>query len=77
MAIEVLSPSNTPQGIREKMHDYFNAGALRVWIVDPKERMIVIQRVDGSSTIFEDRDRLEDPEVLPGFALEMAVLFGG
>ena len=36
VAIEVLSPSNTPQGIREKTQDYFDAGALRVWIVDPK-----------------------------------------
>ena len=36
VAIEVLSPSNTPQGIREKTQDYFDAGALRVWIVAPK-----------------------------------------
>ena len=77
VAIEVLSPSNTPQGIREKTQDYFDAGALRVWIVDPKARTVVIQRADGSSTLFGDKDRLEDPEVLPGFALEVAVLFGG
>ncbi len=50
VAIEVLSPSNTPEGIR---------------------------RADGASTLFEDTARLKDPEVLPGFALEMAVLFGG
>ena len=42
VAIEVLSPSNTPQGIREKTQDYFNAGALRVWIVDPKARTVLI-----------------------------------
>ena len=45
--------------------------------MDSKARTVVIQRADGSSTIFEDKDRLEDPEVLPGFALEMGVLFGG
>ena len=77
VAIEVLSPSNTPQGVREKTQDYFDAGALRVWIVDPKARTVVIQRTDGASTLFEDTDRLEDPEVLPGFALEMGVLFRG
>ena len=77
VAIEVLSPSNTPQGIREKTQDYFNAGALRVWIVDPKPRTVLICRADGASALFRDTDRLEDPEVLPGFALEMAVLFRG
>ena len=77
VAIEVLSPSNTPQGIREKTHDYFSAGALRVWIVDPKARTVVIQRSDGSSRLFGDKDRLEDPEVLPGFVLEVSALFGG
>ena len=77
VAIEVLSPSNTPQGIREKTQDYFDAGALRVWIVDPKARTVLICRADGASTLFGDTDRLEDPEVLPGFALEMGVLFGG
>ena len=76
VAIEVLSPSNTPQGIREKTQDYFAAGALRVWIVDPKARTVLICRADGAATLFEDTDRLEDPEVLPGFALEMGV-FGG
>ena len=77
VGIEVLSPSNTPQGIREKTQDYFDAGALKVWIVDPKARTVVIQRVEGSSRLFEDKDCLEDPEVLPGFVLEMGVLFGG
>ena len=77
VAIEVLSPSNMPQGIREKTQDYFDAGALRVWIVDPKARTVLIRRADGASTLFEDKDRLEYPEVLPGFALGMGVLFGG
>ena len=77
VAIEVLSPSNMPQGIREKTQDYFAAGALRVWIVDPKMRTVLICRVYGASRLFGDTDRLEDPEALPGFALEMAVLFGG
>ena len=77
VAIEVLYPSNMPQGIREKTQDYFDAGALRVWIVDPQARTVLIRRADGASTLFEDTDRLEDPEVLPGFVLEVGVLFGG
>ncbi len=75
MAIEVLSPSNTPREIRNKTQDYFAAGARSVWVVDSKVRRVLICRVDGASTLFEDTDLLEDPEVLPGFVLEMGALF--
>ena len=76
IVIEVLSPSNSPQEMRDKTSDYFNAGALRVWIVDPEARTIVIQKADGTTTRFSGTDRLEDPEILPGFALEMRKVFG-
>ena len=77
VAIEVLSPSNRPGAMREKMRDYFEAGALRVWMVDPKTRTVIIHQADGSKTTFRDGDRLEDPEVLPGFVLEVRELFEG
>ena len=76
VAIEILSPSNTPGAMREKMSDYFGAGALRVWTVDPKTRTVTIHRADESETIFREGDRLEDPDVLPGFGLEVEELFG-
>ena len=76
IAIEVLSPSNRPQEMRDKTSDYFNAGALRVWIVDPEARTIVIHKADGTTTRFRGKDHLEDPEILPGFALEMQKVFG-
>ena len=76
IAIEVLSPSNRPQEMRDKTSDYFNAGALRVWIVDPETRTVVIHKADGTNTRFIGADRLEDPEILPGFSLEMRKVFG-
>ena len=76
VAIEILSPSNRPGEMREKISDYFAAGALRVWIVNPKTRTVTIRRTDASETIFQEENRLEDPEVLPGFALEVEDVFG-
>ena len=76
IAIEVLSPSNSPQEMRDKTSEYFQAGALRVWIADPEARTIVIRKADGTNTRFTDKDRLEDPEILPGFALDMQKIFG-
>ena len=75
IAIEVLSPSNTPRQMRERMDDYFGAGTLRVWIVDPTAHTVVIHRPDETSMPFKDGDHLEDPEILPGFALDVAELF--
>ena len=75
IAIEVLSPSNRPQQIRDKTSDYFRAGALRVWIADPEARAIVIHKADGTNIRFREKDRLEDPEILPGFALDMQKIF--
>ena len=75
IAIEVLSPSNTVRQMREKTNEYFEAGALRVWIVDPQARSVAIHRPDGAVTLFREGDRLEDAETLPGFALDMAELF--
>ena len=75
IAVEVLSPSNTPRQMRERMDDYFGAGALRVWIVDPTAQTVVIHRPDGTSMLFKDGDCLEDPEILPGFVLDVTELF--
>ncbi len=61
--------------MREKTSDYFAAGALRVWIVDPKTRTVTIRRADGPETIFREGDRLEDPDALPEFAVEVGELF--
>lgn len=77
IAVEILSPSNRPREMREKMRDYFDAGALRVWIVDPQTCTVTIHRADGSKTIFREGDRLEDPDVLPGFVVEVEEVFGG
>ncbi len=76
IAIEVLSPSNSPQEMRDKTSEYFQAGALRMWIVDPETRTIVIRKADGTKILFTDKDRLEDPEILPGFTLDMQKVFG-
>ena len=38
LAVEVLSPSNTPGEIRLKIREYFQAGTRLVWVIDPKKQ---------------------------------------
>jgi Uma2 family endonuclease len=48
LAVEVLSPANTPARIHEKLSDYASIGIPEVWVIAPAERTIGIHRLaDG------------------------------
>jgi Uma2 family endonuclease len=75
LAVEVLSESNTPKEMDRKLQDYFAAGVLLVWYVDPEARTVeVFTAVDRSITLGEGQ-ALDGGAVLPGFALPLAELF--
>src|SRR6266849_9577854 len=38
IAVEVLSPSETPSMIHRKLKQYFQAGVKEVWLIDPQSR---------------------------------------
>ena len=40
LAVEVLSPSNTPAEMNDKLRDYFEAGTTLVWYMDPVDRSV-------------------------------------
>jgi Uma2 family endonuclease len=75
LAVEVLSPSNTPQELDRKLHDYFTAGVRLVWYVDPANRTVqVFTAVDQAMLLQEDQNLVGDP-LLPGFVLPLRDLF--
>jgi Uma2 family endonuclease len=71
IAIEILSPSETPRMIHRKLNQYFRAGVREVWIIDPADSTAKIwtgahlpdHELSGS-------DALTSP-LLPGFALPL------
>lgn len=73
LAVEVISPSNTPREIDDRISDYFAAGCQRVWIVYPEEREVYIHGLAGV-TRRRGTDSLEDPELLPGFSTKVSEL---
>lgn len=74
LAVEVVSPSNTPREIDQRISDYFAAGCRRVWVVYPEDREEYIHGLAGV-TRRRDDDPLEDAELLPGFSVEVSELF--
>ena len=75
LAIEVLSDSNTKAEMLRKRRDYFDAGVLLVWEVDPATRTVQIFEAPEQSTTLAIDDTLDGGAVLPGFVLPLRQLF--
>lgn len=75
IAVEVLSPSETPRSIHRKLRHYFEAGVKEVWLVDPDSRTVEIwtgpklpeHEFAGGETL--------SSVLLPGFELPLDSLF--
>jgi Uma2 family endonuclease len=76
LAVEVLSLSNTKAEMARKRREYFKAGVRLVWEVDPRARTVDVYESPERSTRLDQSQTLEGGEVLPGFALPPADLFG-
>jgi Uma2 family endonuclease len=71
LAVEVLSPGNTPPEIHAKVADYLAAGTRLVWVVDPEtERAAVYRSLLSPRTLGPD-DELDGEDVLPGFRVRV------
>jgi Uma2 family endonuclease len=75
LAIEVLSPSNTPGEMRRKLHDYFTAGVRLVWYVDPHARTATVYEAEDRKVELGEAGSLSGGDLLPGFELSLATLF--
>jgi Uma2 family endonuclease len=78
VAAEVVSPSETPAQIRRKVRLYLQAGVQMVWVVYPEDRTIDVHRPgDPLVTVtLAAGDTLEGRDMLPGFAVPVADVFG-
>ena len=77
LAVEVLSPTDTVSAMRRKIRQYFTAGAQCVWIVYPETREVEVwKQPSQAQKVLQETDVLEDPDLLPGFALRVGAFFG-
>jgi len=83
IAVEILSPSNRPAELREKARRYLRLGATLVWIISPNEATVEVCRLRDAgqidskmdSEILDRDDVLSGEDVLPGFTLEVRLIF--
>ena len=75
LAVEILSPGNTPGEMSRKLRDYFSAGVRLVWYIDPRTRTAQVFTAADQGETLTEVDVLDGGDVLPGFELPLSKLF--
>ncbi|MDZ4669640.1 MAG: Uma2 family endonuclease [Phototrophicales bacterium] len=79
LAIEVVSPANTPRQLMQKIETYIMYGTRLVWVIYPEERVVEIWRSAGDDGLHKrtlmEKETLTGEDVLPNFVLAIADLF--
>jgi Uma2 family endonuclease len=79
LAVEVVSPSNSPRELLTKIELYLAYGTRLVWVVYPNEQIVDVYRLadDGGLHIhkFTHEDTLDGEDVLPEFQLPVKSIF--
>ncbi len=76
LAVEVLSPSDRPGEVAEKVEDWLRAGTRLVWVIDPATRTVTVYRSLDDVQELSGEDRLDGEQVVPGFSCALAEVFG-
>jgi Uma2 family endonuclease len=76
VAVEVVSPTDRMEDVEEKVAEWLAAGTTLVWVVVPKRRIIKVYRTLTNVKILTDKDELDGEDVMPGFRLPVARVFG-
>ena len=57
-----------------KVREYFEAGVMLVWLIDPRKRTARVFSTSEKSSLIRADQSLDGGEVLPGFVLPLADL---
>jgi Uma2 family endonuclease len=76
LAVEVLSPEDSPREVLDKVGEYLAAGVRLVWVIDPRASRAVRYRSLTDVHEIGPDGNLDGEEVLPGFRCPLADLLG-
>ena len=75
LAVEVLSPSDRPGEVDEKINAWLAAGSAAVWVIDPQLQTVTIYHSRTDVRIKTTSDTLDGGKLVPGFACAVGELF--
>jgi Uma2 family endonuclease len=74
--IELRSPSDNLQPLKDKMEEYMREPGIQLgWLIDRKNRRVYIYRPGQPEECLENPDSINGESVLPGFVLNMSKLW--
>jgi Uma2 family endonuclease len=75
IVVEVLSPNESSQKLKEKIVEYFANGSKLVLVIDPKVRAVTVYRSPEKAETLRETQTLDCSLVLPGFACKVSEIF--
>ena len=75
LAVEIVSPSESAEDVREKVRDYLAAGTDLVWVIYPRTQEVIVHTPDGLARTYSQHDVLAHFDILPEFTCGIAELF--
>lgn len=74
-AVEIVSPSDYPKRLDQKIAKYLAASVPLLWVVYPDERRVRVLGAGREPAEFGDGDILDGGNVVPGFRMPVADIF--
>jgi Uma2 family endonuclease len=75
LVVEVVSPSDRPGYVEDKVAIYLGAGVPLIWVFDPWQRRVRVHRPGQPMRELTIDDTLDGEDVLPGFRLAIRDVF--
>ncbi|HAX90396.1 MAG TPA: hypothetical protein DCY91_30190 [Cyanobacteria bacterium UBA11370] len=73
--VELRSPSDTLQPLKDKLQEYIDNGALLGWLIDRKNRKVYIYRPQQDIETLDHPSTLSGESLLPGFVLDLSTIW--
>ena len=75
LAVEVISPRENRRRLRQKLAEYFANGTRLAWLVNPKERTVLVYDSPEHFETMREAEHLNGGTLLPGFTFPIRELF--
>ncbi len=75
LTVEVVSPSERPDDVQDKVIDYLTAGTRIVWVIYPRTKTVTVYRSLQNIRVLTTNDTLSGEDVVPGFSCQVSDLF--
>ncbi|MGE0451929.1 MAG: Uma2 family endonuclease [Vicinamibacteria bacterium] len=75
LAVEVLSPSDRPRAVLDKVGEHLGYGVRLIWVIDPAARRATIYRSLSDVTTIAEDGMLDGETILPGFRCRLGEIF--